>query len=118
MNLSKKRYEAAHVYRSPFFIIKVHTNPLGKPSFHLIKPDEFEVVLAFDDLSVLEVKYDKKKRKKLTFSLTSKELMELEIIFKEVQKGDLENVWAQAVNIWNGLNPKNLVNKKEYKSIY
>lgn len=118
MNLSEqymKLYEMASVYSSPVFLIKVYTEPLGNPSFHLIKPNEFEVVLTLDNLKVLEVKFDKKKRKKMTFKLNSKEEKKLKNIFREIPRGDVENIWGQIVNYWNSLNPKFAIDKIKYK---
>ena len=115
LNILYKLEEMATVYSSPVFQIKVYSEPLGNPSFHLIKPNMFEVVLKIKDLKVLEVKFDKLKRKKVTFKLSSKELKKLKTIFC-IKDSIGDTNWKQIIFAWNILNPKykldlNTINK-------
>ncbi len=121
MGLAEKQlqlHETASIYSSPVFLIKVCTEHLLAPSFYLIKPNEFAVILKLSDLSVLDVKHDEKNRKRMTFSLSVKEKKKLKKIFMEVPEGGVENVWAQIINFWNALNPKFAVDKEKYRGRY
>jgi hypothetical protein len=110
-------YEMATIFRDPKFIIRVHTEPLAQKSFHLIKPNLYEVVLTIPDLKVLEVKFDSQKRKRMTFKLNAKELKTLRTIFKSKPPNSPTTVWISILDQWNKLNPKYPVDiKTEFSS--
>ena len=83
------------------FEIRIYPEPLGNPSFHLIKQDEYEVVLRIKDFEVLEWKFNKRNLKRVSGA----DMKEVTQYLHQRHELGVTN-WQFLVATWNSNNPK------------
>jgi len=97
--------EMAKVYRNDTtgYEIRIYTEPLGNPSFHVLYKDVWEVVLQIKDLKVLEIKHGKLFKKGEFLPVNIKK--DIINILNEYRKGRL-TYWDFLLITWNAINEK------------
>lgn len=93
--------EMARVGTFGKFEIRIYPEPLGNPSFHLIKRDEYEVVLQIKDYRILEWKFNKKNIK----DIPNSDLWDVKSYLGSSHELGITN-WQYLIATWNSNNPK------------
>ena len=101
--------EMAKVYRNDDtgYELRIYTEPLGNPSFHVLYKNEWNVVLQIKDFKILEVKRGIFEKGKQLPNNIRKDIVN---ILKENRKEKL-TYWDFLLLTWNAINEKFLIDE-------
>ena len=95
-------FEMARVATNGLFSIWVYSEPLGNPSFHVKKGNDYEVVLQIKDLNILEWKKRENTKQR---NIPREDKIEIYNILVAQSKRGIVN-WFRLLDQWDGINYK------------
>lgn len=90
---------AKDVKPNGLYTIRIYSEPLGNPTFHLEKINQFEIVLQIKNLKIVETKWVGKEPNKQDFKTI------IDWFIKTNDKFNVTN-WEFMKTLWNNENPK------------